>query len=324
MTSPTKYINERKSVISKLQRELRSCSPMNSPLLRAESKDSSIALVPGFDVDLRPEIEKANIAEGQSGGGYVIVMGKPFATSAARRTTSPIRTTTPHAQQSTTAVCNTPNPLEPVAESDPLAEAFRAASSPPPSTVSRLDEEMIAGSANRHAAHSARRKVPPLWGGEEGSAAESTNAPYSPRREPVNAHPLDGVDDISGTDMREAFTEAVKEPPSDLPEITIEAQGRSSEFEAEDVENEDLQEVQELQERDESPMSPAEARRARLLQALAGSEGPTEKLDSAISHVAQLETSAELVLEEESGADAYKRWAQQAQSRGRAIHVSKI
>merc|ERR1712010_159617 len=111
MAKPSQYLNERKNAITRLQKELQSCSPAESPLLRAENNNASIALVPGFDIDLRPDIEQANIADGEAGSGFVMVMGKPFLTASTtkRRTSSPIRTTSPPAELNT-RVCSSPNP----------------------------------------------------------------------------------------------------------------------------------------------------------------------------------------------------------------------
>jgi len=159
LSAPTAYINERRDAISKLQRQLtkQAATKTMSPLLRAESYDERIALVPGFDVDLREDIEKARFRDGQSGSGYVVVMGKPFkstsshATSShfessapsAPRTTSPIRTTQSPEAQYTSPVCDDAHSLSPLH----AAELHATVKVQVPHLS--FDPETVAGAANR-------------------------------------------------------------------------------------------------------------------------------------------------------------------------------
>jgi len=305
LNSPCEYIKQRKSAISKLQQELRSCTPMPTPLLRAESTDASVALVPGFDVDLRPDIERANIHAGEYGDEYVLIMGKPYATVSTperrKRTSSVIRTTPSPAKYP--SMCTSPNPLE-----DGIDQSQHS-----------YFQDKIAGAANRR---SARDMMVPSLALERTVPASPVT--HSPRRQKVNAHPLDDVEDFSGAELRQDFAEACQKTSQESgPEITIEADGTSSAFEAGDWDHADVADVQPAiaNHVDEELASPTEERRNRLLSALAGSEGPGPKLDEAVTRVSRMQLHAQADEDDcESAADKYKKWAQQAHAGGRATH----
>lgn len=137
MASPAAYMNERRDTISHLKRQLDNCALSFTPSLRAESIEGGFALVPGFDVDLRADIERARRLEAREGSGYVTVMGKPFKSASAARTTSPTYTASPvtDTPPAPPLLCDTPNPLE---QTQPAVVV-------PPLNIS----EQIAGAANR-------------------------------------------------------------------------------------------------------------------------------------------------------------------------------
>jgi len=211
MNSPHDYLNARRDEISKLQRQLMAAKPQTmSPLLRAESKDESIALVPGFDVDLREDIERARFRDGQAGSGYVVVMGKPFKSVAAAtsstfestapsapRTTSPIRTTQSPDVIVTSPVCTESNPLEPL-----HADQLHATVKVPPLRIS----ETIAGAANRAVVRrgSADDSMHCSVMEDDLNEMEQAASPLSPKVR-VSMHPLDDVDDVSAADMNKTW-----------------------------------------------------------------------------------------------------------------------
>merc|ERR1712216_731443 len=174
-------------------------------------------------------------------------------------------------------VCSSPNPLEPVVtqDDDPLAAAFKLASSPPAALPKR-----------QQAVSAVPRQVPPLQFNKKVSS------------EPVESHPLDCEDDglgVTAADMNKEWVEAAsgsEEQKEGV--ITIEAEGSSNLHVADDVCEEDMAAVQQLvskvePESAEDDLTPIESRRKRLIDALAGSEGPDAELEDAITHVSKLE-----------------------------------